>query len=235
MQPIFHETIVDGDTIKLQLPFINANYRTYARVTNFLPSRLEEFARPKKRSSEYAALSDYEDSDSDAASDSENDDAEEMANLTKVITEWEWHFCLQLEDASPREGPKKSIWVTVNNKSAQMLLNLDASDLEKDDKNLGDLRQRLFYLWGDLEEYKCVAEKRALAVRTSNNAVPPDSDDEEQPKKKQELQVSNRPFGCCLCQYGAKVTADDDVIADAGDGKRWERMYGLFGTRISGV
>ena len=45
--------------------------------------------------------------------------------------------------------------------------------------------------------------------------------------------VSNKPFTCCIKQYGAKVHEDDPTKATAGDGKKWKRMFGLFGTQIS--
>lgn len=48
--------------------------------------------------------------------------------------------------------------------------------------------------------------------------------------------VSNKPFACCLRQYGVKVRERDPARADAGGdgggGYRWQRVFGLFGTRI---
>lgn len=45
--------------------------------------------------------------------------------------------------------------------------------------------------------------------------------------------VSNKAFTCCIKQYGAKVPEDDPSKANAGEGKRWKKMFGLFGTRIA--
>ncbi|KAH8672784.1 hypothetical protein BGZ60DRAFT_430092 [Tricladium varicosporioides] len=42
----------------------------------------------------------------------------------------------------------------------------------------------------------------------------------------------NRPFTCCIKQYGVKVEEKDQSKADAGDGLRWQRMFGIFGTQI---
>jgi protection-of-telomeres protein 1 len=42
----------------------------------------------------------------------------------------------------------------------------------------------------------------------------------------------NKPFACCIKQYGAKVRETDRSKADAGDGKRWQRRFALFGTTI---
>ncbi|RFU30763.1 hypothetical protein B7463_g5584, partial [Scytalidium lignicola] len=44
--------------------------------------------------------------------------------------------------------------------------------------------------------------------------------------------VRNRPFTCCIQQYGIKVDESDVKKADAGPGKRWERRFGIFGTTI---
>ncbi|KAF4622796.1 hypothetical protein G7Y89_g14229 [Cudoniella acicularis] len=42
----------------------------------------------------------------------------------------------------------------------------------------------------------------------------------------------NKPFTCCIKQYGTKVDEADRTKADAGDGKRWQRMFGIFDTQI---
>jgi protection-of-telomeres protein 1 len=47
-----------------------------------------------------------------------------------------------------------------------------------------------------------------------------------------EIQVKNKAFTCCIKQYGAKVNENDPSLANAGNGKRWEREFGLFGTEI---
>ena len=47
-----------------------------------------------------------------------------------------------------------------------------------------------------------------------------------------EVQVKNKAFTCCIKQYGAKVNEKDPSLANAGNGKRWERKFKLFGTQI---
>ena len=47
-----------------------------------------------------------------------------------------------------------------------------------------------------------------------------------------QVQFSNKGFTCCVKEYGVKVKAEDSSLANAGDGKRWERKLGLFGTMI---
>ncbi|KAE9373779.1 hypothetical protein N431DRAFT_374413 [Stipitochalara longipes BDJ] len=51
-------------------------------------------------------------------------------------------------------------------------------------------------------------------------------------KSKQDAKPKNKAFTCCIRQYGVKVDEEDPAKADAGDGKRWQRMFGLFGTHI---
>lgn len=46
---------------------------------------------------------------------------------------------------------------------------------------------------------------------------------------------SNKPFICCIQQYGVKVPEDDDSKANAGHKQRWQRLYGLFGTKILSI
>jgi len=46
------------------------------------------------------------------------------------------------------------------------------------------------------------------------------------------LEPKNKAFTCCIRQYGVKVDEENPAKADAGKGKRWQRMFGLFGTQI---
>jgi protection-of-telomeres protein 1 len=46
------------------------------------------------------------------------------------------------------------------------------------------------------------------------------------------LAPKNKPFTCCIQQYGVKIPEKDRSKANAGDGKRWQRMFGIFGTTI---
>jgi protection-of-telomeres protein 1 len=51
-------------------------------------------------------------------------------------------------------------------------------------------------------------------------------------KAETKLAPKNKAFNCCIRQYGVKVDEEDPDKADAGSGKRWQRMFGLFGTQI---
>lgn len=240
LQPMFHPTVVDGENMKLRLPFVNANYRTNIRVVDFMPSNLKDFAVPKKATSEFDVLSDNED-DSDPDSASESEGEPDMMKDFTTVRQWEWRFYLQLEDAAVAANQKKErVWVSVDNQSAQCLMDLDASNLRHDSKNLEALRQKLFLLWGELEEHKLKDEEnKAKSLQAAQHDGPPqDSSDEEEDNhrapKEEKATFTNRPFSCCLRQYGVKVREHDPAKADAGDGKRWQRMFGMFGTRISG-
>ncbi|KAL5094153.1 hypothetical protein Trisim1_008261 [Trichoderma cf. simile WF8] len=241
LDPVHVETDINGEKVKLQLPFVNMKYRANVRVVNFMPPDLEDFAQPKKlkkkKHPEFEMLSDEE---SDADADMEG---EEEAVDRSTAREWEWRFFLELEDASSHgenQKEKRTLWVAVNNPSAQCLLSLDASDLRSDQKNLEALRQRLFLLWGDLEEKKIMEEEIKRQAALTNRGVnrPPlhSSDDEGRMPQKQgpgSSQVRSRPFSCCIHQYGVEVPEEDPLKADAGEGMRWQRMFGLFGTRIA--
>lgn len=151
--------------------------------------------------------------------------------------EWEWRFALQLEDATVDAEPRERFWVAIDNQAAQCLTNLDASNLKHDAKNLEALRKQMFFLWGNLEEQKRAGgAKLAQAKRAGNSSQPPpdSSDDEaEEQAVDKAAKVTNRPFSCCVRQYGIKVRENDPSKADADNGYRWVRIFGLYGTRIA--
>lgn len=240
MERIHHQTTISGQDVKLQLPFVNTNYRSNVRVVNFFPSSLVDFARPKKET-EYDILSDDgEESLSGSGSEEEGVDQSTLDDFA-IKRNWEWRFYLELEDAAvPDKKSKQRMWVAVDNQAAQCLLNLDASNLRHQTKDLQVLRDRLFTLWGELEERKSQARtKKREAQEAARKGKPPsDSDDEDEQRREtgnsDKAPVSSRPFSCCIRQYGVKVLESDPGKADAGEGKRWQRMYNLFGTRIAG-
>lgn len=95
-------------------------------------------------------------------------------------------------------------------------------------------------LWGNLEECKQreYEQNRRVLKRVNAREAPPGSSDDEaantapgahQPPGK----LSNKPFTCCLRQYGVKVPERDVRMCDAGRRRRYQRLFGLFGTTIS--
>ncbi len=52
-------------------------------------------------------------------------------------------------------------------------------------------------------------------------------------EKDKGLKVKNKAFICCIKQYGVKVREEERGKMNAGEGWRWQRMFGLFGTTIT--
>ncbi|KAK8038129.1 telomere-binding alpha subunit central domain-containing protein [Apiospora phragmitis] len=220
------------------LPFTNIKFRANVRVVDFRPRRLEDFAAWRKVT-EFDCLSDY-----DGASESESDGQDGTLDNFAARKTWEWRFALELEDASPKakgEKPER-IWALVDNYEAQQLTNIDAVDLHADPDQLSQLREQLFKLWGNLEECKRPEYDAHLESIRRANALepPPDSSDNEaeqaspnQPGGHRPMaKVSNKPFTCCLQQYGLEMPKSDPTKCDAGEGKRYQRLFKLFGTRV---
>lgn len=221
LEPVRYDTT-------FELPFICANYRAQARVVDFHPASLQDFAA-SRTTHEYDMLSDNEDADSSASS-------QPTGNLI-----WEWRFALKLEEVSPTptKGKKPaSAWVIVDNLQGQLLTDLDALDLRSKANAdiLERLRQRMFILWGDLEEHKSAVEERnrKLASLEQRPAFSDDGHDAGRTEQVPSLShASNTPFMCCIRQYGVKVKAEEDEEANAGEGKKWQRVFGLFGVKIA--
>lgn len=114
----------------------------------------------------------------------------------------------------------------------------------------------MFKLWGDLEENKlaaatmkeakrglCVPGERPSLVSSDNELEGKDSESRGRhvngasisagDATDSKAEFSNKPFACCIQQYGVKVSESDPDKADAGNGRRWERVFSLFGTRIT--
>ncbi|KAL9126103.1 MAG: hypothetical protein Q9217_004790, partial [Psora testacea] len=139
------------------LPFQNIKSRATVRIVDFFPTDLANFAVPCPKRGEYDVLSDATDS-----ADRESDDPEDRTHLSQSDDgrrrSWEWRFCLTLEDAlgpKPNCGERRErLDVYVEGKDAEYLLKLDAENLRKNPDALVTLREKLFLLWGDLEERK---------------------------------------------------------------------------------
>lgn len=93
--------------------------------------------------------------------------------------------------------------------------------LKQNPEALSRLREKLFILWGDLEE-----RKRADPEKFNSGSS--------------EVAVSAKPFACCIKEYGVKAKKGDarssteerpEKEQDATFG--WERRFGMLGTTIS--
>ncbi|KAL2017574.1 hypothetical protein VTK56DRAFT_1947 [Thermocarpiscus australiensis] len=249
LEPTLYETSVNGRATSLAVPFTCAKYQARVRVVDFFPASLESFACCRKQTV-FDVLSDNEDdgeSSSSRSADGDDDD-EETVGTSRI---WEWRFALQLEDASPptdtnkkKAGPRPRLWVLVDNSEAQCLTGLDATDLHQDPKTLALLRERMFTLWGDLEERKTRAAERKRERGEGREEDQPkkryprpgdkpqlrvekpplESSDEEDDGDGQQG-VSNKPFTCCIQQYGV-------YDGESEEGAKWVRCFGLFGTKI---
>ncbi|ERT02844.1 hypothetical protein HMPREF1624_01147 [Sporothrix schenckii ATCC 58251] len=325
---------------KLQLPFANIKFKTKVRVVDFVPTNLADFAVKR-----YISDIDMVKDDSDSDSLSEDDDRGNGAHCV-----WEWRFALCLEDASSARNdndndkednssglPPTRCWVFVDNFHGQMLLRSEASDLRATKEATRNLREKMFHMWGNLEEIKADAKRRAkftveaTNIRTKAAAQQKedlekaarvaakkrdreeqkkqaarqyhetnrkeiafnggnmkhykqpedDSDDDEDDNgggggaeannamntgnsndatqapvqtpglspdqvarlteiarelEKPVAQLTNRPFVCCLQQYGVRNTVYDNVEDEEDDECEytWQRTFGMFGTTIRG-
>lgn len=170
----FRPTIKLEDGTPITPPFTSSKYRSYVRVTDFFPHNIADFSVGKKASL-YDALS-----DASSSEDSEDDDLNRRGDMTDYVNRyegqwnWKWKFMIQVEDArQPDENKTKTktrIWLGVDNDSGQFLLNSDACNLRADKAALSQIKERLFILWGDLEERKseflASEEGRILSSRT---------------------------------------------------------------------
>ena len=99
--------------LELMLP-LNVLYKIKARVVDFWPPVLEDFA----------SLASPADTSED---DSDNDTS--MIDLSSSET-WRWDFYLLLEDTKPnrRSSPSAQQWVHVGHRDAEYLLCTDATE-----------------------------------------------------------------------------------------------------------
>lgn len=207
---ILDPDILNRPTVKgnqYRLPFQNCTYKAKVRVIDFFPRNIANFAAPYKES-QYDVLSDHEASDEDE--DSAIDLTEDCGS-TEI--KWEWRFCLVVEDARPQPGCTNrptQMDLLVADTDGEFLLNMEACDL-KDPTNqstLNKLKEKLFHLWGDLQEKK-----------------------EESSDTSEQLNVkpSARPFECLIKEYGVPMSAPKKGSTKFVE---YERMFRLFGTSI---
>jgi len=86
-------------------------------------------------------------------------------------------------------------------------------------------------LWGTLE--RCTAEEMKRK-EIAKGQPPPSSSEAIEEAQKPEV-TGNTPFECCIRQFGVEVdvSEDEEDEANAGEGKRWQRVFGLFGTKLA--
>lgn len=114
-----------------------------------------------------------------------------------------------------------------NRNAHQNIYNKFQNSLRQNPAVLSDLREKLFILWGDLEE-----RKRAINTAACNNAG--SNDDPNPDLNKQIIPASTKPFICCIKEFGVKSSLRSDEGSSANDECRfgWERRFCMFGTTI---
>lgn len=185
-----------------RLPFNNCKYKSKVQVIDFFPDNLEDFATPY-RVSDYEALSDYESADDEEAT-------LDYAKHKPDDVKWKWHFFLMVIDPTilkKSKGESEVMLLQVAGQDGDYLLNLEACDLREHPDKLAKLREKLFVLWGELEEKKAASKKTGLELMVDEDAL-----------------VSSRPFECLIKEYGVSAAAET-----SGD---WQRMFRIHGTNI---
>ncbi|KAI7500267.1 hypothetical protein KC367_g3785 [Hortaea werneckii] len=132
-------------------------------------------------------------------------DERELSPIDMELTQpptpgYEWFFKLLLEEG---DGGGERMWACLGHEEAQYLLGRemeDPQDLRSAPQLLAKLRERLCILWGNLEE------------------------------KGPDEPISNRPFECCVLEYGQEMDDEDEEKALVPMG--WKRLHRLVGTTI---
>ncbi|KAL8714049.1 MAG: hypothetical protein Q9225_006652 [Loekoesia sp. 1 TL-2023] len=237
------------------LSFQNINSRAVVRVVDFFPPDIADFAIRRKRKSEFDVLSDCSEGSSSSSDDGQrelppdtDDDRDDINNSQagdsdnlKHDSKWQWRFALVLEDASSSsttpQQQNQRLTAYVTDADAVFLLKLDACNLRRKPQALAALREKLFLLWGDLEE-----RKRDEGVEVEGKA-------------------RSMPFECCVREYGVRSRkgrgkwrewdagdecgegGEEGGEFEEGEGREegredeeenwgWERRFAMFGTTI---
>lgn len=157
-------------------------FRLRVRVVDYWPRQLEDFSRSITDPA-YNPMTSSESDDSGCETGS-NSSASNQYSPSPPARNWEWAFYLLVEEVKGN-GPSCSskpskMPLLVAHDDAVHLLKLDASNLRKHASLLAQLREKLFVLWGNLEDVK----------------------------DGKETNLSSRPFETCVREYGVR-TADE--------------------------
>ncbi|KIV93952.1 hypothetical protein PV10_05122 [Exophiala mesophila] len=182
------------------LPFQNCLYKSKVRVVDYFPDDLADFCVPRQKS--------YR----DCLSDNEGDSGCEATQLDEDQVAWSWRFMLLIEDARPRPNPTgkakaAQMELLVADRDGDFLLNQTPFDTRSKDNaaEFNILKEKLFHMWGDLQERK-----------------------EEIGKNSTSLQSSSRPFECLIKEYGAKLPRQ---VNQSGE-EEFLRMFRIYGVTI---
>ena len=146
-----HRKYMTPDGREINLPFINRRCKIRARVVDYFPPDIRDFT---------CCLDDLEYNDVQKSQSSVDVTLDLMSSDHR--NPWEWAFFLLLEDvegpAPPAGQTRPRLRAVVPHLDAEFLHKLKACDLRREEKTLDLLREKLFILWGDLEEIKSAGE-----------------------------------------------------------------------------
>ncbi|KAL6709215.1 hypothetical protein ACN47E_002031 [Coniothyrium glycines] len=126
---------------------------------------------------------------------------------------WEWGFVLLLEDAKlPPDTVAERLRVVVDNGVAQGLLKQDALNLKQNPRIVQRLEEIFFLLWGNMMELKTDLMEQGK--------------EHEWPLKSGDARLQNKPFDCCIEEYGHPVPVSD------ANPMGYQRMHRLAQTFI---
>lgn len=228
-------------------PFQNCRYKSKVQVVDYYPRNLTEFA-VKIRPSQYAELSDSESLFDDEASATASDsDAMDVDSPTGSAADgdddngsrWEWRFVLVVEDATAtRAGAdatvlgldRRRLELVVSGADAEYLLREEACNLRRNPKALARLKEKLFVLWGDLQERMEEEEDEQKKERGREDAaaegrrlVAGDGGQQGEQRK-----ARSQPFECYIDEYGVK--REGTVGNKVED---WARCWRLLHTTVA--
>ncbi|KAI9765738.1 MAG: hypothetical protein M1840_007171 [Geoglossum simile] len=221
--------------VALDLPFQNVCCRAKVRVVDFFPPNLEDFAVP---CNEFEDLSD----DSDEESDRDGGQHRQVDRGLRRVDRWDWMFYLLVEDANKFSSGarRETMKVLVADRDAEYLLKMDAEDLRRNPNGLNLLREKLFILWGDLEERKSSVEIEALKELAPNKEKRSVGDlvakGGEGISGVDLAQSSAKAFECCIKEYGVlkkKRRKNSNATQDEDSEGTWLRRFQMFETTIN--
>lgn len=125
--------------------------------------------------------------------------------------------------------------MNVSHMEAQHLLGNavdDPADLRENTPLLNQLREKMYILWGDLEERKRSEDEDGVDEQSLAKRAKLDGEQQQQQREQeaagQQPLPANLPFNCCLQEYG--VLRECGRLEEVGD---WERQFMMFGVTIS--
>jgi len=241
---------------KCTLPFQNICSKANVRVVDFFPHSLADFC-VRQRKSEFDILDDdhvddrndndddWDPSDSSSDSSQDSDNPQPIASMTTGARKrdrsykWEWRFALLIEDVHSYKQRKDNIEpermiLYVAGDDGEFLTKMDPCNLRGKEQQLNRLREKMFIVWGDLEEVKAkrraaqekINERKTLLEKDGNaNGVSTQVNDGNDSERGSPNLPSQRPFTCCIKEFGSKVSRP-------GEPPRWERRFRMLNTTI---